>query len=230
MNTYNNYNDHKNYNGYKASASGGYKGLAFYKQTEIIHDFTMQFCARYINYKSRTKDQMEQAARSGKQNIPEGYAQKEHRSRVRLVQVARGSLEELLVDYQDYLRQHGLLLWAKDDARAKDVRSLVYKIKDNNSNNSNDSNNSNNYSGYNFYKPYLENPEEAANVMICLINQTNAMLDKKLSWLQEHASKEDILPPYEKWLGKRMETRQQKDKEFDQQLREIMEGKRETLD
>jgi len=55
---------------------GGYKSLAFYVQTEIIYDFTVEFVKRYIDSKSRTKDQMEQAARSGKQNIAEGYMQK----------------------------------------------------------------------------------------------------------------------------------------------------------
>ncbi len=56
--------------------SGGYKSLPFFKQSEIIYDFTVKFVKKYIDYKSRTKDQMEQAARSGKQNIPEGYLQK----------------------------------------------------------------------------------------------------------------------------------------------------------
>lgn len=82
----------------------GYKGLAFYKQSEIIHDFTVEFVKLYINHYSRTKDQMEQSARSGKQNIAEGYIQKNIESKLKLVGVARGSLEELLNDYQDYLR------------------------------------------------------------------------------------------------------------------------------
>ena len=84
--------------------SGGYKSLPFFKQAEIIYDFTIEFVKKYINPYSRTKDQMEQAARSGKQNIPEGYLQKSLEGRIKLLGVARGSLEELLNDYIDFLR------------------------------------------------------------------------------------------------------------------------------
>ena len=149
--------------------SGGYKNLPFFKQTEIIYDFTVEFVKRYIDYKSRTKDQMEQAARSGKQNIPEGYLQKSLEGRIKLLGVARGSLEELLNDYLDFLRQRGLKIWEMDSSEAKAVRKLVY----------------NNYNSYNDYKNYIENPENAANAIICLINQTNRLLDQKLRWLEE---------------------------------------------
>lgn len=148
---------------------GGYKDLPFFKQSEIIYDFTVEFVQKYIDYKSRTKDQMEQAARSGKQNIAEGYLQKSLEGRIKLVGVARGSLEELLNDYQDFLRQRGLKLWEKDSAEARKVRGLVY----------------NNYNDYNNYKDYIQNPENAANAMICLINQTNGLMDQKLRWLEE---------------------------------------------
>lgn len=148
---------------------GGYKDLPFFKQSEIIYDFTVEFVKKYIDYKSRTKDQMEQAARSGKQNIAEGYLQKSLEGRIKLVGVARGSLEELLNDYQDFLRQRGLKLWDKDNNEAKKVRSLVY----------------NSYNCYNDYKNYIQDPEEAANAMICLINQTNGLMDQKLRWLEE---------------------------------------------
>ncbi|MEK7634012.1 MAG: four helix bundle suffix domain-containing protein [Patescibacteria group bacterium] len=152
----------------------GYKSLAFYKQSEIIHDFTVEFVKLYINPYSRTKDQMEQSARSGKQNIAEGYLQKSLESRIKLVGVARGSLEELLNDYQDYLRQHNLKLWEKDLPEARKVRSLVY----------------NHYNSYKNYKDYISSAESAANVMICLINQTNQLLDQKLRWLEETFVKE----------------------------------------
>lgn len=149
--------------------SAGYKSLPFFKQSEIIYDFTVEFVKRYIDYKSRTKDQMEQAARSGKQNIAEGYLQKSLEGRIKLVGVARGSLEELLNDYQDFLRQRELRLWEKDSAEAKKVRALGYKS----------------YKDYNDYKIYISDPEVAANTMICLINQTNSLLDQKLRWLEE---------------------------------------------
>ena len=116
----------------------GYKSLAFYKQSEIIYDFTIEFVKLYINPYSRTKDQMEQSARSGKQNIAEGYTQKSIESKIKLVGVARGSLEELLNDYQDYLRQHDLKFWEKDSPEARKVRALVY----------------NPYNSYKFYKDY----------------------------------------------------------------------------
>ena len=147
----------------------GYKSLPFFKQAEIIYDFTVEFVKRYIDYRSRTKDQMEQAARSGKQNIPEGYLQKSLEGRIKLLGVARGSLEELLNDYLDFLRQKGLNLWEKDSPKAKTVRRLVY----------------NSYNSYNDYKNYIGSPEDAANAIICLINQTNRLIDQKLRWLEE---------------------------------------------
>jgi len=152
----------------------GYKDMAFYKQSEIIHDFTVEFVKLYINPYSRTKDQMEQSARSGKQNIAEGYTQRSLESRIKLVGVARGSLEELLNDYQDYLRQHSLKLWDKDLPEAKKVRALVY----------------NPYNSSKNYKDYNSSGELAANTMICLINQTNQLLDQKLRWMEEQFVKE----------------------------------------
>ena len=164
---YKNYNDYNNYT--KTSMNQGYKSLPFFKQSEIIYDFTIEFVKRYIDYKSRTKDQMEQAARSGKQNIAEGYLQKSLEGRIKLLGVARGSLEELLNDYLDFLRQHSFKLWDKDSAEAKKVRALVYK----------------NYNDYYNYKNYINDQGAAANAIICLINQTNRLIDQKLRWLEE---------------------------------------------
>lgn len=152
----------------------GYKTLPFYKQSEIIHDFTVEFVEKYIPKYSRTCDQMTQAARSGKQNTAEGYLQKSLKSRIKLLGVSRGSLEELLTDYLDYLRQHNLEIWGKDDPQAKKVRALVY----------------NSYNNYKDYKIYISSPEEAANCMVCLINQTNQLIDQKLRWLEEKFIKE----------------------------------------
>lgn len=153
---------------------GGYKKLAFYQQAEIIYDFTVEFADHYIDKRSRTHDQMVQAARSGKQNIAEGYIQKSIESRIKLVGVARGSLEELLNDYQDFLRQRNLPLWGKNSARARKVRALAYNC----------------YKSYKDYKIYMRSPEGAANAMICLINQTNQLLDQKLRWMEEKFVKE----------------------------------------
>ena len=186
-NSYKNYNSYNSYNNY--SDVGGYKSLPFFKQAEIIYDFTVEFVKRYIDYKSRTKDQMEQAARSGKQNIPEGYLQKSLEGRIKLLGVARGSLEELLNDYLDFIRQHGYRLWEMNDPEAKKVRAFVY----------------NNYNNYKNYNDYITSADKAANVMICLINQTNRLIDQKLRWLEEKFVQEGGFR--ENLFKKRMERR-----------------------
>ena len=168
------YKIYNNYNSYKNCNEGGYKTLPFFVQTEIIYDFTVEFTKIYIDFKSRTRDQMDQAARSGKQNIAEGYLQKSFESRIKLLGVARGSLEELLNDYQDFLRQRSLSLWGKDSSEARKVRALAY----------------NDYKNYNDYKIYMAAPEGAANAMICLINQTNQLLDQKLRWTVDKFARE----------------------------------------
>lgn len=153
---------------------GGYKSLAFFKQSEIIYDFTVEFVNRYIERNSRTRYQMVQAARSGKQNIAEGYMQKSIEGKLKLLGVSRGSFEELLNDYGDFLRQKNLKTWEMDSPEARKVRSIVYN-RDN---------------GYKDYKVYISSPEFAANAMICLINQTNRLLDQKLRWIREQFIKE----------------------------------------
>lgn len=148
-----------------------YKNLKSYQQTTIIYDLTCDFTNRYINPRSRTKDQMEQAARSGKQNIVEGtsFSKTSRKSEIKLIGVARGSLQELLEDYEDFLRQRSLHQWQKDDPKAKEIRNLSYT-----------SNRS-----YKTYKSYLSNPETASNVAICLIHQANFLLDRQLQSLEE---------------------------------------------
>ncbi len=134
--------------------------------TVIIHDATVVFCRRFFNPRDRTVDQMVQAARSGKQNIAEGSMMSgtSRTSELKLVGVARASLEELLVDYQDFLRQRGLETWTKDHPKAVFIRKLAYDK----------------YRSYESYKTYIEDktPETAANTMICLINQASYLLDK----------------------------------------------------
>lgn len=155
---------------------GGYKKLPFFKQTEIIYDFTVIFCNKYLLGKAlvRLCDQMIQAARSAKQNIAEGYLQKSVEGRLKLLGVSRGYLKELLNDYLDFIRQRNLKIWSKDSPEARQVRSLVYSR----------------YNSYNNYKSYINTPELAANAMVCLINQTNQLLDQKLRWLEERFIKE----------------------------------------
>jgi len=157
---------------------GGYRDLQSYQMAEIVFDATAVFCDRFIDRRSRTHDQMVQAARSGKQNIAEGSMASgtSKKTELKLIGVARASLEELLVDFQDYLRQQKLPLWSKDHAKAKEVRKLAYASD----------------RSYSTYKTYLEAspPEVAANAAICLIHQTNYLLDQQLRALEKEFLKE----------------------------------------
>src|SRR5688500_2505756 len=106
--------------------SGGYRALRSFQTSTIGYDATVAFCRRFVDARSRTIDQMVQAARSGRQNIAEGSraSATSSQTELRLVNVARASLHELLLDYEDFLRQRGWRLWRKDDAEARDVRAI----------------------------------------------------------------------------------------------------------
>ncbi len=108
---------------------GGYRNLKSYQTAEIVYDATVAFCNRCISSRSRTHDQMVQAARSGKQNIAEGSMASgtSRKTELKLIGVARASLEELLLDYQDFLRQRDLLLWGKDHLQAAEIRKLAWE-------------------------------------------------------------------------------------------------------
>lgn len=157
---------------------GGYRELQSYRMAEIVFDATAVFCARFIDRRSRTHDQMVQAARSGKQNIAEGSMASgtSKKTELKLIGVARASLEELLLDFQDYLRQKGLPLWSKDNPSANKVRKLCYQKN----------------KSYLTYKAYIEAspPEVAANTVICLIHQTNYLLDQQLRALEKEFLKD----------------------------------------
>ena len=152
---------------------GGYRELQSYKMSEIVYDATIVFCDRFIDRRSRTHDQMVQAARSGKQNIAEGSMASgtSKKTELKLVGVARASLEELLLDFEDFLRRRGLPLWGKEHEQALAVRKLAHS-KDR---------------SYMTYKTYVEHspPEVAANALICLIHQTNYLLDQQLRALEK---------------------------------------------
>ncbi len=100
---------------------GGYRKLKSFQLAQLVYDVTVRFCDRYIDKRSRTYDQMVQAARSGVQNIAEGSQASgtSKKMELKLTNVARASLEELKLDYEDFLRQRGLPLWAQDDPRRK---------------------------------------------------------------------------------------------------------------
>jgi len=152
---------------------GGYRELKSYQNAEIVYDATVKFCDRFVDRRSRTHDQMVQAARSGKQNIAEGSmaSATSKKTELKLVGVARASLEELLLDFEDFLRQRGLGLWNKEHPTAQAVRKLVYRAN----------------RSYTTYKTYIEEApaEVAANTLICLINQTNYLLDQQLRQLEQ---------------------------------------------
>ena len=155
------------------SPHGGYRELKSFQHAQLVYDSTVKFCDRFIDRRSRTHDQMVQAARSGRQNIAEG-SQASGTSRkfeLKLVGVARASLEALLLDYEDFLRQHRLALWGKDHPTAQVVRRLAYET---------------NWS-YATYRSYIESspPELAANTIICLIHQTNYLLDQLIRKLEK---------------------------------------------
>ena len=105
---------------------GGYQNLLSYRKAEIVYDVTVKFCAKYLDRRDRTVDQMVQAARSGKQNIVEASMASgtSKETEIKLTNVARASLEELLVDYQDFLRTRDLRLWEKGQQRST-VRAQV---------------------------------------------------------------------------------------------------------
>ena len=106
-----------------------YRDFTAYQKAVIIYDLTYHFCNRFIGYGDRTKDQMIQAARSGKQNIVEGKAASltSYETHLKLLNVARASFQELLVDFEDYLRTRKLQIWEADSAKVKAMRELGIK-------------------------------------------------------------------------------------------------------
>ncbi len=157
--------------------SGGYRDLRSFQTSTIVYDGTVDFCARFLDQRSRTVDQMVQAARSGRQNIAEGSraAATSSQTELRLVNVARASLDELLLDYEDFLRQRKLPAWGKADPQAMAVRAVGRAAK-----------NPADRSDQPDYAPWLRSADPAivANTLICLIHQTNYLLDQQIRALE----------------------------------------------
>ncbi len=156
---------------------GNYRNLRVYKVTEIIYDITYYFAQKYLSKGDRTVDQMVQAARSGKQNIAEGNqaAATSSETEIKLTNVAKASLEELLIDYEDYLRVRKLEQWNKLHPRFETMRQYARSeqiMKD--------------------YSKYIVRmtDEEIANLCITLIHQAIFMLFKLLEHMQERFVKE----------------------------------------
>lgn len=145
---------------------GGYRELLSHQLSTIAFDFGLEFANKYIGTRSRTHDQIVQALRSGKQNIVEASMASgtSKKTEITLLGVARASLEEALADAEDFLRQHGLALWPKTNSRILEIRKLGYLSN----------------KSYKTYMTYLLEPESAANCLVCLIHQTNFLLDRQI--------------------------------------------------
>jgi four helix bundle suffix protein len=152
---------------------GGYEELLSFQKARILYDATVCFCRRFLEKRDRTVDQMVQAARSGKQNILEGSKASgtSKEAEIKLVNVARASLEELLEDYRDFLRVRKLKLWDKNSREARFVRRLGARQN----------------KSYESYRTYIETRPApiVANILICLIHQTNYLLDQQLRQLEK---------------------------------------------
>ncbi|HEY4282362.1 MAG TPA: four helix bundle suffix domain-containing protein [Chthoniobacterales bacterium] len=152
---------------------GGYENLLSFQKTRIVYDGTLEFCRRFLNRRDRTVDQMVQAARSGKQNIIEGSQASgtSKEAEIKLIGVARSSLEELLEDYRDFLRTRGVGQWDKNSREARFVRQIGAAPE----------------CVYETYRPYLTTrpAEVVANILICLIHQANYLLDQQLRQLEK---------------------------------------------
>ena len=159
----------------------GHEYLLAFKITIPIYDYTAEFCLRWIGKYSRTKDQMEQAARSGSQNIAEGNKQQSLKGYIKLVGVARGSLEELLKDYQAFARQNNLEIWEGERAKREigEIREIwgilraTPALPDNPS-----------------FPPLPNEQVKAVNLLITIISQANYLLDKLGESLKEKHRKE----------------------------------------
>lgn len=154
---------------------GGYQNLIVYQQAVVIYDLNILFINRYIPKTSRTYDQMEQAGRSGKQNIVEGSLEKSLKMNIRLTGVSRGSFGELLEDYKDFLRTKGFKLWDKNDPRVLEIRATRISNLSNLSNSTNLARWSN----------WTNTPERFVNLMVTLIFRENYLLDQMLRSLEQ---------------------------------------------
>ena len=148
---------------------GPHSTLKGYRKAEVIYDMTYYFCQKYLNRGDRTIDQMVQAARSGKQNIIEGMAVGEtsKETMLKLLNVARASLQELLADYEDYLRVRKLRIWESDSVEVKAMRQLGLEHDD---------------SKYFLELATSRNDEVVANMVVVLIHQADVLIQRYYDW------------------------------------------------
>lgn len=154
---------------------GGFRKLRSFQTAQLAYDGTVIFCDRFIDKRSRTHDQMVQAARSGVQNIAEGSlaSATSKETELKLTNVARASLGELLLDYEDFLRQRGLRQWTKESPEAQAVRRLYLSDRSDKSDRSD------------IYAFRTASADVAANTLLCLINQASNLLYRQIRQLEE---------------------------------------------
>jgi four helix bundle suffix protein len=178
---------------------GDYQTLLSYQKSDLVYQITFRFCERFLKKNDRTIDQMVQAARSGKQNIVEGSkaATTSKEMEIKLTNVARASLEELLEDYRDFLKVRDLPIWDKDSKEALYVRKLGHKSP----------------ASYETYRNYMDTrpAEVIANIAICLIHQANYLLDQQLKRLEKDFLKDGGLR--ERMTRARLQARDEQRKE-----------------
>ena len=152
--------------------SGNYKKLLSYRKADVIYQMTCYFCTHFLTRGDRTVDQMVQAARSGKQNIVEGCAASatSAKTEIKLVNVAKASLKELLEDYEDYLKVHGHPQWAEGSAEYEAMRRIGREHSD---------------AAYCMGLVQTRPPETIANMAIILLNQADYLLYRQLERLSE---------------------------------------------
>jgi four helix bundle suffix protein len=157
---------------------GSYRKLLTYQKAEVLYDLTVRFCQRFLTRGDRTVDQMVQAARSGKQNIAEGSQASgtSKETEIKLTNVARASLEELLLDYQDFLRVRQLKLWEKNSKEARYVRRLGQRPQ----------------VDFETFREFAEtrSAQIVANIAVCLIHQANYLLDRQIYRLEQEFVKQ----------------------------------------
>ena len=152
---------------------GGYVGLVAYQKALVVFQGTCRFCERFLEKRDRIVDQMVQAARSGRENIVEASKMSgtSKETELKLINVSRSSLEELLEDCSDFLRKRKVSRWLRNSPEALFVRRLARKVD----------------VPYETYETYVETrrPEVVANILICVIHQTNYLLDQLIRKLEK---------------------------------------------
>jgi four helix bundle suffix protein len=152
--------------------TGNYKSLIVYQKAEAIFDITFYFCHKYLPKFDRTIDQMVQAARSGKQNIVEGSAASatSKETEIKLKNVAKASMHELLIDYEDYLRTRNHIIWEENSAEVTAMRKICREHNDSA-----------------FYMNLVQTrpPETIANIAICMIKQNDYLMFKMMQTLEK---------------------------------------------